>query len=98
MTAILRWKNNLLREWEVTTPTAVFLVTYSGHGLGYESVRVNGVVVAKKISLFWYVPRFEFRLADIPATVEVRVWPWFVLRAIRLRVGDEVCYTEGFWT
>jgi hypothetical protein len=85
-----------LREWEVTTPAGAFVVTYSGRGLGYESVRVNGEFAAKKRSVVWFVPRFEFTLADRQAIVEVRVWPWFALRAIRLRVGEEVCYTEGF--
>jgi hypothetical protein len=96
MTATLRQKKWLLREWEITTPSGVFVVTYSGRGHGYESVRVDGAVVAKTKSFAWFVPEFEFRLGDSPALVEVRVWPWFVLRAIRLRVGDEICYSEGF--
>jgi hypothetical protein len=96
MTALLRKKKWLLREWEVTTPGGVFVVTYSGRSYGYESVRFDGAVVARTESSWWFVPRFEFQLGQSPASVEVRVWPWFILRAIRLRVADEVCYSEGF--
>jgi hypothetical protein len=63
MPATLRQKKWLLREWEVTTPAGVFVVTYSGRGHGYESVRVNGEVVAKKKGFAWFVPSFEFRQA-----------------------------------
>ena len=96
MTTISRRKSWLLREWAVATPAGDFVVKYSGRGLGYESVAVNGTVVAKTKSHAWFVPKFEFHLAELPASLEVRVWPWFLLRAIRLRVGEEVCYSEGF--
>lgn len=96
MTATLRKKKWLFREWEVTTPSGSFIVTYSGRSYGYESVQVNGKVAARTMSWIWFVPKFEFMLADFTATVDVRVGPWFTLRAIRLRVGDEVCYNEGF--
>jgi hypothetical protein len=61
----------------------------------FQSVRVDGIIVVKTRPVFWYVPRFDFSLGGLPATVEVRVWPWLTLRAIRLEVGGEVCYTEG---
>ena len=96
MNAKLSRKRWLFREWEVSLPTGVFRITYSGHGSGFESVWVDGVIAVKTRSIFWYVPRFDFRIGGLPATVEVRVWPWLTLRAIRLRVGDEVCYAEGF--
>ena len=96
MTATLRQKKWLLREWEVATPSGAFVVRYSGRGQGYESVAVDGLVVVKSKSFAWFVPKFEFQLGECPASVEVRVWPWFVLRAIRLRVAEEVCYSEGF--
>ena len=78
------------------TPVGTFVITYSGRGQGYESVVVNGVVVAKTRSSAWFVPRFDFPLGPLPASVEVRVWPWLVLRAVRLRIANEVCYAEGF--
>lgn len=96
MTTTLRRKKWLLREWDVTTPAGTFVVTYSGRGQAYESVAVNGKVVVKTRSSVWFVPRFDFQLGPLPASIEVRVWPWLLLRAIRLRIGDEICYTEGF--
>ncbi len=96
MNATLRKKTWLFREWSVTTPGGDYTVAYSGQRYGYEFVKVNGEVAAKTISWIWFVPKFEFKIADLPARVDVRVWPWFTLRAIRLRVGDEVCYSEGF--
>ena len=96
MSAKLCRKKWLFREWEVATPAGGFRVAYFGHGFGFESVSVNGVIAVKRRSVLWYVPRFDFTVGGLPATVEVRVWPWLTLRAIRLRVGDEVCYTEGF--
>src|SRR5687767_9065148 len=110
MKATLRRKSWLFREWEVSVPTGHFRIAYSGHGHTFEgggldvvgrsyrfqSVRVDGIIVVKTRRVFWYVPRFDFSLGGLPATVEVRVWPWLALRAIRLHVGGDVCYTEGF--
>ena len=96
MTATLRQKKWLLREWDVTTPAGEFIVRYSGRGHGYESIAVNGAVVAKIRSPIWFIPKFEFNLGDLPASVEVRVWPWLLLRAVRLRVAEQTCYSEGF--
>lgn len=94
--ATLRRKKWLLREWDVVTPAGTFIVTYSGRGQCYESVVVDGAIVARTRSSMWFVPRFDFRLGPLPASIEVRVWPWLVLRAIRLRIAEEVCYSEGF--
>jgi hypothetical protein len=96
MTAKLSRQGWLFREWEVSTPAGDFSVSYSGRGYGFESVWVDGVIVAKTKSVLWYVPRFDFTVGGLPATIEIRVWPWLTLRAIRLRVGDQICYTEGF--
>jgi hypothetical protein len=96
MTAKLRKKKWLFREWEVTMPSGDFTVIYSGLGIGHESVRVNGEVAVMTTSWIWFVPTFEFNIAGMPARVDVRVWPWFTLRSIRLQIGSEVCYSEGF--
>ena len=85
----------LLREWQVRTPGGVFLVLYSGRGLGFESVSVNGVIAQRRTHI-WFVPRFEFRLGILPATVDIRVRPWLRLHAARLVVGGTVLHSEGF--
>jgi hypothetical protein len=110
MKVTLRRKSWMFREWEVSIPTGNFRIAYSGHGHAFEgggldsvgrgyrfqSVWVDGLIVVKTRRVFWYVPRFDFNLGGLGATIDVRVWPWLTLRAIRLSVGNEVCYTEGF--
>lgn len=86
----------MFRQWDVALPAGNFRVAYSGRGQGYESVSVDGVLVAKTRSVFWYVPRFEFTIGGLLALVEIRVWPWLMLRAIRLSIGGGIFYTEGF--
>jgi hypothetical protein len=95
-TTTLLNKKWLLREWHVATSSGDFVVTYSGRGHGYESVRVNGAVAVKTRSSVWFTPKFDFLVGASPASVEVRVWPWLAVRAIRLRVADDICYSEGF--
>jgi hypothetical protein len=95
MKAALRKKRWLFREWIVTTPVGEQTVCYSGRRYGYEFVQVNGEVAVKTRSWVWFVPKFEFKIGDTPARVDVRVWPWFTIRAIRLQVADEICYSEG---
>lgn len=95
MTATLRRKAWLVREWDVTTPHGPSVVKYSGWGKGYETVFVNHLIAVRTPSVFWYVPRFDFFVGLTPATVEVRVWPWLALRSIRLSLGNKVCYHEG---
>jgi len=96
MDAKLSQKKWLYREWEVSSPAGRFRVVYSGRGSGFESILIDDVIVVKTTSVFWFVQKFEFSIGGLPATVEVRVWPRMTLRAIRLTVGDEVCYSEGF--
>jgi hypothetical protein len=83
----------LLRGIEVAMPDGIHFVEYDGRGFGYEQVTVDGLVIRK--SWYWFVPRFEFKLGGYPGSVEVRVWPWLLLRSLVLRVGDRVLYAEG---
>lgn len=94
--ATLRKQAWLFREWNLMTPTGEHTVAYDGRRYGYEFVRVDGEVAAKSRSWIWFIPKFEFTIGDTPVRVDVRVWPWFTLRAIRLHIADQVCYTEGF--
>jgi hypothetical protein len=86
-----RW---LLRRIAVSLPDGVHLVEYNAWGFGYEQIVIDGVVIRKR-SWYWFVPRFEFKLGGHPGVVEVRVWPWLVLRSLVLRVGGRVVYAEG---
>lgn len=87
-----RW---LSRCFEVSTLSGVQEVAYHGRELGYECVLVNGNVVSKKNSYLWYVPEFQFQIGDLPATIKVRVWPWFAIRSFTLEIAGKVVYQEG---
>jgi hypothetical protein len=84
----------LRRMIEVSLPDGPHLLEYYGAGLGYEQVSADGLVI-RKASLIWFVPRFEFKLGGWPAVLEIRVWPWFTVRSLVVRVGDWVVYAEG---
>ncbi len=89
----------LYRKVQLLEPFNV-VIEYNGRGIGCERVLVNSVVVAKRASWLWFAPRFEFvlstKLGELPAIVEVRVWPWFALYRITIRVGGIEVYVEDF--
>ena len=93
MSARLIRRGWLLRGIELWLSDGVHLVEYNGRGFGYEQVSVDGAVIRK--SWYWFVPRFEFKVGGFPSVVEVRVWPWLLLRSLVLRVGDRAVYAEG---
>jgi hypothetical protein len=83
----------LLRGIEVAMSDGLHYVEYDGRGFGYEQVSVDGAMIRK--NWYWFVPRFDFKLAGYSSVVEIRVWPWLLLRSLVLRVGDRVVYAEG---
>jgi hypothetical protein len=82
----------LKRLWLVEIADAVFRVEYNGRGPGYESVFVNGSLADRRQSSLWFVPVFVFHLGQWVAAVEIRVWPWFTMRACHLLVEGQVLY------
>ncbi|MCI0462617.1 MAG: hypothetical protein L0Z62_37175 [Gemmataceae bacterium] len=86
------WLRRLL---EVLTPEgAVFLVEYNGRGMGYESVSVNGELVARSSGPLWFVPRFEFFLGPRRAALEVRIGPLLNLLDLHLLIDGQVVYCD----
>lgn len=74
---------------------------YSGYNV-FDTVRIDGQLAAKKIGVWWFVPRFEFELASqgrrVPMVVEVRVSVWFLrIRAFRIQIDGLTVYSEGRW-
>jgi hypothetical protein len=97
MRALLREKSWLRVVVDLDIDDDWFRVEYNGRGSGYESVYVNGHVVAQVRSWLWFVPRFDFKLGSHQAAIEVRVWPWLWLRSFQLIVdGWEVCLDESY--
>jgi hypothetical protein len=94
MSAKLIHRGWLRRTVEVSLPDGPHVVEYDGKGLGFEQVSVDGAVI-RKTCWYWFVPLFEFKLGGWPGVVEVRIWPWLLLRSLVLRVGDRVVYAEG---
>ncbi len=90
-------KSWLLRQWKVSDGVHSFTITYNGRGTGYESVLVDDDFVQRVRSIFWYIPRFEFDAHGAPFAVDVRVWPWFAIRSIRLSSSGQSLYTEGYF-
>jgi hypothetical protein len=93
-----------LRTWGVVRRVVQLVgeieadVEWNGRGLGYESVRIDGVTVDRRPSSVWFVPEFEFDLpGGYQGFLEVRVWPWLGVRALRLSVDGHVVYSEGRW-
>jgi hypothetical protein len=96
MRAMLESSFWLQRTLRVDISDLHYVVRYSGHGVGYESVSVNSdraTVVSR--SYLWYVSLFTFRLGALPAAIEVRVWPWLAVRSFHLVAANQVLYGEG---
>lgn len=84
----------LRRVFTVEMPWGSYTVEYFGRGLGWEGVRVDGVLVAGDVSGLWFIPRFDFTLGAGPAVIEVRVWPWLAIRSFHFEVDGTVVYRE----
>jgi hypothetical protein len=79
-------------ELEVEADGKTHLVEYVGGRLGWEGVKVDGELVKKTKSLYWFVPRFPFKLGSRPAEMRVRVWPWVSLRSLDMLVEERVVF------
>ena len=84
----------LRRVIEFTLVDGSHVVEYDGRGVGYETLKVDGIVI-RKMDWLWFVPRFNSKLGGWPLIVEVRVWPWFLLRSLVIRVDGQIVYAEG---
>ncbi len=95
LSAILTEKKWLYREFNVFTPEGVFDLAYDGTGMGFESVLINGKIVARETSYFWYVPEFDFRLGTQPAKISVSVSWRLTIKRLNFEVNNRVLYSEG---
>lgn len=87
-------KSWLRRSLLVRTPDGTHEVTYIGIGHG-ERVLVDGVEVARSRNLFWPAPRLDFQLGALPASAEIVLWPWQMVRGFALVVDGRPVYGEG---
>src|SRR4051794_2081054 len=67
--------------------------------MGYETGYVDGWVAERPQNLslnpFHFVAVFVFPIRQRLGVVEVRVWPWMVIRSFHLLIDGEVVYAEG---
>lgn len=90
----LQKKSWLRRTFEVRAPEGSYSIYYEGQGAGYESVSVDGGVVATGRH-WWIVPHFDFAIGPHSGHIEVRLWPWLTLRYFSLAIDGTDLYEEG---
>jgi hypothetical protein len=66
MKATLEARSWLRRRLRVDMPDGAFVVHYSGRGIGYESVWVNGIRVPARGDGLWFAPLFELPQRMLP--------------------------------
>jgi hypothetical protein len=62
--------------------------------MGYEEILVDGKTAKRTISIFWYVPRFEFIIGNQTAVVNVGVSPLLKIKKFDLEIEGETVYSE----
>jgi hypothetical protein len=87
-------KRRLTRDLSVVTSEGVFDVKYNGNGMGYEEILVDGKTAKRTISIFWYVPRFEFNIGNQMAVVNVGVSPLLKIKKFDLEINGQTVYSE----
>jgi hypothetical protein len=69
-------KTRVGRVLSVQLPSGHYTVLYSGYGFGYESVSVNGEIVARETSRLRMVPRFEFAVGPHTGVIQIQTKLW----------------------
>ena len=96
-------KTRVGRILRLCTPSGEYTVEYNGCGAGYESVLVDGAVVARERGLVKMVPRFEFPIGPHAGVIriETKLWRDILgpligrLESFVLEVDSEVLYEDG---
>jgi hypothetical protein len=85
----------LVRVWEIIINGKTYRVEYNGWGMGYESVIVNGEVVARFGTMTAMVPKFDFVLDQQPVTLLLNANIWGKIYTMQLQIADHIVYSEG---
>lgn len=89
------------RVFRVADAGDEFVLEYDGSGVGYESVRVKGVTVARVSGAVRITPRIDFRIGDHEAVIRIGMswWasinPFAKLRSFSLEVDGQILYSDG---
>ena len=84
----------LYRALEIQTDEGLFYIEYVGNEIGKEYVKVNGEVVAGGKSWLWFIPSFEFAIGSKTACIDVRVWPWLMIKSFTFAIEGVEAYSE----
>jgi len=87
-------RSRMRRTIAVTLPEGHYVVEYDGTGVGYETVQVRPGTSVRKLSLTWFVPRFEFDVGGHTGIIEIKVALWFAVRSFDFRIDDILVYSE----
>jgi hypothetical protein len=88
-------KKWLWRSFHILTSEGVYELVYDGKGLGYEEVLVNGEVVIRMPSYWWYVPKFDFSIGNSDAQIYVEVSALMQISFFKLVIDGIEVYSEG---
>jgi hypothetical protein len=87
----------LYRKIAITAPIEATL-EFIGRNYCWDMVRVDGNVVAWKISWWRINPQLDFQLpvgdSLVPGRVTLRLWPWLAFRRFRVEIAGRVVYQE----
>jgi len=72
-------KTRVGRVLRISAPSGQYTVEYSGYGLGFESVLVDGTVVARKRSWAKMVPWFQFPIGPHVGDIHIETKLWLDL-------------------
>lgn len=95
--ATLTARGILYRRLAIEAPGSI-LLEFNGRGLT-DRVLVDHRVVASRFSWWRITPQLAFTLPvgdqRIAGLVEIRVWPWFLMRGFRVTLAQRIVYAEG---
>ncbi|MEM6655551.1 MAG: hypothetical protein AAF596_07100 [Planctomycetota bacterium] len=95
--AVLLDRGLLMRRVRLPEPSSA-VVEYSGRGLGYDAVRVDGRVAVWRWKWVWFVPRFDFHVllddGSIPAVLTVEIGWSLRINRLTIEVDDQLVYEE----
>lgn len=72
---------------------------FNGRSYWRDVIRVDGQIVASKISWWRITPHFHFDLPAgeklLPVDVRIRLGPFLIMRGFQVAIGDQIVYHEG---
>lgn len=87
-------KKWLYRKFLLNIGNSSYSLEYSGWGMGYELVILDGKAIAGGISSPWFIPSFPFNVDEHKVLLNIRVWPWFAIKSLNILIDGQNVYSE----